>query len=140
MASTLHLKGLEQIFKQNLDVENDTIKAVFMQTGYTPNASTHSYYSDVSASIASGATPFTLTSGLVSINDGSLRIQIDFDDISLSTQTFSSNKFLIYKDTGSAATSPVIATIDIVEGTISPVGGPVTVTINSSGVFGISST
>lgn len=135
--SILHLKGIEQAFLGNIDMENDTIKLAFMAPAYTPNAGTHSFYSDISASIASGSTDQTLTNVDIRIDTGNVRVEMDADDVSVASQTFTTDKVLIYKDTGSASTSPIIATIDIAEGTLSPVSGTITITFNAEGLFAI---
>lgn len=139
MASVLHLKGIEQAFLGNIDLENDTIKLAFMATSYTPAPTTDSFYSDISASIASGSTDQTLSNVDVRIDTGNSRVEIDADDVSVAGQTFSTNKVLIYKDTGSVLTSPVIATLDIASGTLSPVAGTITINFNTEGLFAIAS-
>jgi len=137
MASVLHLKGLEQAYLAGINLESDTIKLAFMEVGYTPNVGTDSFYSDISGSVASGSTDQTLANVDVRIDTGNTRVEVDADNISVATQTFSSNKVSIYKDTGTPSTSVVIATIDIVEGTLNPIGGTVTLTFNAEGIFAI---
>ena len=133
--STLHLTSL----KLGLDavLALGTPKLVFMATGYTPNAGTHSYYSDVSASVAAGTTAVTLASITTTLDAGNARVEFDTANPSLSTITATTNKYTIYVDTGVAATSPVLATIDIVEGTLSPVSGTLAITVNAEGHFAL---
>jgi hypothetical protein len=137
MASTLHLKGIEQAYLGNIDFESDTIKLAFMDTGYTPNAGTDSFYSDISASVASGSTDQTLAGKDIRIDTGNSRVEFDADDVSVASQTFSTNKVTIYKDTGTPATSPLIATIDIAEGTLAPIVGTISISFNTEGIFAI---
>lgn len=133
--STLHLTAL----KAGLDavLALGTPKLVFMATSFTPNSSTHSYYSDISASVASGTTAVTLSGVTTTIDTGNARVEFDTADPSLSTITASTNKYCIYVDTGVASTSPVLATIDIVEGTLSPVAGTLSITVNAEGHFAL---
>lgn len=138
--STLYLKGIEQALLGNINLESDTIKLKYMQTGYTPNAGTHAFLSDVSASEASGAPTETLANVDVRIDTGNSRVEIDADNVTESSITTSTNKFIIYKDTGVAATSPLIACIDIAEGTLSPVAGTLALTFNVEGLFAINAT
>lgn len=135
MASTLHLTTL----KAGLDavLALGTPKLVFMATSFTPSSTTHAYYSDISASVASGTTAVTLASITTAIDVSNARVEFDTADPSLSTITASTNKYCIYVDTGVAATSPVLATIDIVEGTLSPVAGTLSITVNSEGHFAL---
>lgn len=138
--STLYLKGVEQAFLGNIDMENDTIKLKYMDTSYTPDVTTEDFLSDVSASEASGAPTETLANVDIRIDTGNTRVEMDADDVTESGITTSTNKFIIYKDTGVASTSPLIACLDIAEGTLAPVSGTLAVTFNSEGLFAINAT
>ena len=140
MASVLYLKGLEQSFTGNINLESDTIKMKYMDTTYTPDVTTENFLSDVSASEASGAPTETLANVDVRIDTGNSRVEIDADDVTEGSITTTTDKFILYKDTGAAATSPLIACIDITEGTLSPVAGTLAITFNAEGLFSISST
>lgn len=140
MASTLYLKGIEQLLLGNIALESDTIKLKYMQTGYTPAPTTESFLSDVSASEASGAPTETLASIDVRIDAANTRVEVDAADVTEASITCTTNKFIIYKDTGVAATSPLIACIDIAEGTLSPVDGTLAITFNAEGIFAVTPT
>ncbi len=135
--STLYLKGLEQIFLGAVALESDTIKLKYMATTYTPAPTTENFLSDVSANEAAGAPTETLASVDVRIDAANSRIEIDAADVTETGITTTTNKFIIYKDTGVAATSPLIACVDITEGTLSPIGGTLAVTFNAEGIFSI---
>lgn len=136
--STLYLKGIEQMALGNINWESDTIKLKYMTTTYTPSSTTESFLSDVSASEASGAPTETLANKDARIDTVNNRVEFDADDVTETGITCTTNKFIIYKDTGSAATSPLIACVDITEGTLSPIGGTLAVTFNAEGIFSIS--
>ena len=138
--STLYLKGIEQAFLGNIDCENDTIKLKYMDPAYTPNVATENFLSDVSASEASLAPTETLTSVDIRIDTGNTRVEFDAADVTENSITTSTNKFIIYKDTGVASTSPLIACIDITEGTLAPVSGTLALTFNAEGLFAINAT
>lgn len=135
MASTLHLRAL----KIQLDaiLALGTPKLSFMATTFTPNSNTHQYFSDISASVASGTTAVTLGSVTTTIDSGNNRVELDTADPSLSTVTAATNKYCLWVDTGVASTSPVLATIDIVEGTLSPVSGTLSITVNAEGHYAL---
>jgi hypothetical protein len=135
MASTLHLKSLELALDAVLALGD--LKLSPMATTYTPNAGTHSYYSDISASLASGAAAVTLTGVVTTIDTVNNRVELDTDNATTGTITASTNKYSLWVDTGNAATSPVLATIDLVEGTVSAVSGTITFTVNSEGHFAL---
>lgn len=135
MASTTHLRAL----KLGLDavLALGTPKLYFMATSFTPNAGTHQYYSDISASVASGTTAVTLTGVTTTIDTGNNRVELDSDNPSLSSITTTTNKYCLVVDTGVAATTPVLATIDIVEGTLSPTSGTLGITVNAEGHYAL---
>ena len=140
MASVLHLKGLQQIFQGSIALESDTLQLRYMATSYTPAPTTENFWSDTSASEASGAPTETLANVTVRIDAANSRIEIDFDDVTENTITTSTNKFQIIKWTGVAATSPIIGTFDIAEGTLAPVAGTLSLTFNAEGIFSIATT
>ena len=135
--STLYLKGIEQAWLGNIALESDTIKLKYMAPAYTPDVSTENFLSDVSASEASGAPTETLANVDVRIDTANSRVEIDADNVSEATVTTSTDKFIIYKDTGVEATSPLIACIDIAEGTLNPVAGTLSISFNAEGIFAI---
>jgi hypothetical protein len=137
MASTLYLKGIEQALLGAINLESDTIKLKYMATTYTPAPTTESYLSDVSASEASGAPTETLAGKDVRIDAANSRVEFDADNVTENAITCTTNKFIIYKDTGNAATSPLIACVDIAEGTLSPIAGTLAVTFNAEGIFAV---
>lgn len=124
MANTLYDKGRERFLTGALNWASDTIKVFLIDTGnYTPNFSTHEYLSDVSGS-SRVAGPVTLTSKTTSGGAA------DAADITFSSVSGASIEvILIYKDTGTEATSPLIAYIDTATGLpITPNGGDIIVT------------
>jgi len=138
--STLYLKGLEvalDALMQETAAPSGTVKLAYMATSYTPNLTTHNYYSDISASVASGAPTETLANIDVRIDTANSRVEVDADDVTENSITCTTNKFVVYLDTGVAATSPLIACIDIAEGTLSPVAGTLAITFNAEGIFAV---
>jgi hypothetical protein len=133
--STLHLKSLEIALDAVLAL--GTPKLSFMATTFTPDAGTDQYFSDISAEVASGTTAVTLASVATTIDTGNARVEFDTADPSLATVTATTNKYCIWVDTGVASTSPVIATIDIAEGTLAPIAGTLAITVNAEGHFAL---
>lgn len=136
----MYLKGLEvalDALMQETAAPAGTIKLVYMATTYTQNVGTHQFYSDISASVASGAPTETLANIDVRIDTGNARVEVDADDVTENSITCTTNKFVIYLDTGNAATSPLIYCGDIAEGTLSPVAGTLALAFNAEGIFAI---
>ena len=121
MSNALYDKAREGFLDGSIDWDSHTIKAVLVDTGtYTVNLGTHANLSDIpsGARIAtSGAlTGKTVTGGVA-----------DADDVTFTTVSGASvEAIVIYKDTGSAASSRLIAYIDTATGLpFTPNGGDV---------------
>jgi hypothetical protein len=108
-----------------------------METTYTPDAVNDQYWSDISSDIATGTTVRELTGVTFTIDGANLRVNFDANDVSEDNVTTSTNKFVIYKDTGNTATSVLIACGDITEGTLEPVNGTLELNFSANGIFGI---
>lgn len=124
MANTLYDYGRQRFLEAQINWMTDTIKVLLVDTGtYTPNTSAHQYLSDISAT-SRIAGPVTLTSKSTT---GGAADGADVTFISVSGQSIEA--IVIYKDTGSEATSPLIAYIDTATGLpITPNGGDIIVT------------
>lgn len=113
----------------NVDLNDLTVKVALIDTGtYTYNAA-HEFFSSVSGVVG---TPQTI--GATTVANG----LFDGDDVTYSAVTGNSAEaLLIYIDTGSAATSRLVAWIDTgVTGLpVTPNGGDITITWNASGIF-----
>lgn len=129
MANALYPKAKESFLSQNpsIDMDTDTIKCAMVTSAYT-YSSAHQYYSSVSGVVGTPATlaSKTVTSGV-----------FDAADVTYSSVAAGSTvaAFVIYKDTGSAATSPLIAYIDTVSSglPVSTNGGDIIVTWDNGG-------
>lgn len=126
MANALYDKGREGFLDGSIDWDTDTIKVGLIDTGtYTVNLSTHDFWDDANAAVV--GTPQTLTgktvtAGVADAND------VTFTAVSGATV----EALIIYKDTGSAATSRLIAYIDTGTGLpVTPNGGDIIVVWDS---------
>ena len=124
MANALYDKARERFLTGQFNWSTDSIKSVLVDTGaYTVSLTSHEFLSDISSSArvsTSGAfTGKTTTGGAADAND------ITFSSVSGS----SIEAIVIYADTGTEATSPLIAFIDTATGLpITPNGGDIIVT------------
>lgn len=131
MANAIYPKYKQALLDASADVDlNDgTVKVALIDTGtYTYN-SAHEFYSSVSGVVGTPQTiaNSTVTSGL-----------FDGDNVTFTAVTGNSvEALLIYIDTGSAATSRLVAWIDTsVTGLpVTPNGGDISITWNASGIF-----
>lgn len=114
-----------------------TLTFVFMDTSYTFDAEAHEFYSDISADIAENTTKLTV-SGLNIIRDtADNEIQIDLDNPTIATVTTSTDKGVLFMDTGVDSTSPLIVCSTITP-EVNPVSGTLTGTLPADGIGGIS--
>lgn len=116
---------LSQEFKRLLmeggvNLETATIKVMAL-TGFTYNAATQNFISQISSNQISGAAAAGYTAGGATITgkavnriDGSFRVWWDFDNPSWNSNpgTMTAQMFAWYIDTGTPATSTIIAVMD----------------------------
>ena len=124
MANALFDKARQRFLEGQFNWNTDTIKAVLVDTGtYTVNLSAHEFLSDVSAG-ARIATSGAFT-GKATVGGAA-----DANDVTFTSVTGASiEAIVLYKDTGTDATSPLIAFIDTATGLpITPNGGDIIVT------------
>lgn len=110
MANALYTKGKEKILRGQINWETDSIKVALIKNDYLQSLATDEFYSDISAHVL-GA-PVALTGA--SVAGGFL----DAADISFASIAAGSTSegVVIYKDTGTPATSPLLAYIDVITG------------------------
>ena len=122
MANTLYDYCRQRFLEAQINWMTDTIKVILVSTSaYTPQTAVHQYLADIPVS-ARIAGPVTLTAKATT---GGAADAADCTFTSVSGATI--NAIVIYKDTGTEATSPLIAYIDTATGLpITPNGGDIT--------------
>ena len=110
MANVFYTKGKEKILSADIDWVTDTIKVLLVKNTYPQNLATDEFLSDIEAYRLN--TDQTLSGK--SITDGIF----DAADATWTAVTAgdTSEGVVIYKDTGSAATSPLLIYIDSITG------------------------
>ena len=110
MANALYAKGKEKILSKQIDFLTDTIKVMLVKNTYPQNLATDEFLSDVVAYRLN--TDQTLGSKSVAAG------VFDAGDATWSAVTAGdiSEGVVIYKDTGVAGTSPLLAYIDTITG------------------------
>ena len=124
MANALYDKGREKFLTGAVSYSSDNIKIVLVDAAdYTVNLSTHEFLSDITAggrvATSGNLASKTTTAGVA-----------DAADVTFTAVTGDQSEAVVmYKDTGSAATSPLIAYIDTATGLpVTPNGADITVT------------
>ena len=111
MSNVLFPKGKEKLLTGGLiALLADTVKVALVTTAYTPNFSTNEFYTSVSPYVI--GTPQTLTSKTDALG------VFDAADVTFTTVAAGATALgvVIYKDTGVAGTSPLLAYIDVITG------------------------
>lgn len=122
----------DDLLQGNIDVTNDTLKVALVTSSYTFSAS-HEFFDDITNEItgtgytAGGA---TVTSPTVSSG------VFDAANVEWSSATFTAAGAVLYKSTGTASTSPLIAFIDF-DGDQSPASQTFRINWNASGIISI---
>ena len=124
MANTLYDFARQRFLEAQINWMTNTIKVILVSTGaYTPQTAVHQYLSDIPTS-ARIAGPVTLTAKATT---GGAADAADCTFTSVSGSSIEA--IVIYADTGTESTSPLIAFIDTATGLpITPNGGDIIVT------------
>jgi hypothetical protein len=126
VANTVFKLGVQALISGGINLSTDTIKVALVR-GYTPNATTHQFLSDVT-----GGGGGTIVATSVALSTVSVALGV----FSAANVTFTSVAagaaaayLVLYKDTGVAGTSPLIAWIDTATGLpVTPDGGNIQIT------------
>lgn len=105
MANTVYAKGKEALLSGDIDIPVDTIMVgLFRASAYTPNTASDQYLSTAGTPVATATLASkTVTSGVFDAADATFTAVAAGAAIDYA---------VIYKDTGSAATSPLLYIID----------------------------
>lgn len=123
MANALYAKGKEKILSGSINLPSDTIKASLLSSSYTANLSTDEFWSTISANLLN--TSQTLASK--SVTGG----VFDAADVTFTAVTSGSTvkAVVLWKDTGTPSTSPLLVYIDTITGfPLATNGGDITIT------------
>jgi hypothetical protein len=124
------------------DIDTVTIKAMFMNPAYTPDADAHVYVSDISASRAVGTTDLTLSNVTITVDNTDNRTEFDSDNLVTDSITATTNSYVLYISTGVDSTSELLCYVELTDGVTTPktfflVEGVLTVTVSGNGHFTI---
>lgn len=132
MANAVYPDGKDAILEGEIDLLDDTIKVAVCSSTYTYDSG-HTYYDDLSGVLASSG---ALASKTVSAG------VFDAADVNFASVTGTIQRWVLYKDTGDTATSPLIAFFDTKTGAAAINSGalaaaPYTIQWDASGILSI---
>ncbi|MEX1247551.1 MAG: hypothetical protein WEA61_03650 [Anaerolineales bacterium] len=118
MTSILYNSAKLRILQGDLDFENDEFKVALFSSAYIANQDAHEFFADLTNEVSgSGYTAggkILQNKALIRDDDNDV-VVFDAGDLSWTVATFTARAAVIYKGTGSPATSPVLAYIDFEE-------------------------
>jgi hypothetical protein len=143
-----YAKGLANAFggeaegdSYNIDWLTNTIKVALTASTYTPNQDTHDFFNDVTNEITgTGYTAGGASLGTKTLATTNNVLKFDAADTVWSTSTIANaRRAVIYKDSGTPSTSPLLAWVDF-ESNLSSSAANFTITWDSNGVLRITAT
>lgn len=136
MASKCFGQFPNKAMSSEIDWENDTIKVVLVTSSFTPDQDTMDYFDDITNEVS--GTGYTaggaiLTNAVLSYDDVTNINKLDGDNVVWTSSTITARYAIVYKDTGTPSTSPLIGYIDFGEDASSN-NGDFTINWASSGI------
>lgn len=136
----LYGKGMLSLGNKEIDWNTDTIKCALTTSSYTPDQDAHDYFDDITneLSTANGYTAggATLANCTMTYTGASNVAKFDADDVVWSSSTLTARYAIIYRSTGTASTSPLIAYVDF-GADVSSTSSNFTITWDAAGIFTI---
>lgn len=126
-----------QISESPINWDTDTIKCSLMASAYTPDIDTHDFWDDISASEAANANYVQKTLTCTTPTVDTVNDWAEYDETTNPTWSSLGAGDLacavVWKDTGTPATSPLICYMEIVA--TQPNGGDYQITWHANGIF-----
>lgn len=139
MADVIYNSFKQKLLAGEIDLDADTIKVMLVTATYTPNQDTHEHKDDITNEVtgtgytAGGA---TLANKTVTADNTDNEGVFDADDVTWASSTITARGAVLYKDTGTASTSPVICYIDFGSDQSSS-AGDFTIQWNAEGILNL---
>jgi hypothetical protein len=139
MADVIPNAFKKNIMNGGIDLDTDTIKVMLTTSSYTPDQDAHEFKSSVTNEVsgtgytAGGA---SLANKAVTADNTDNEGVFDADDVTWSTSTITARYAVVYKSTGSDATSPIICVLDFGSDKVSSAGN-FTITWAAEGILNL---
>lgn len=106
--------------ERRVDWVNDTIKVALLTAAYVPDIDAHGFFNDVSAAELTGVPNYTaggkeLTEKLEQLDTASNTTRLKANTVQWKEVSLEARYAVVYKDTGSSSTSPLIGYVDFGE-------------------------
>lgn len=129
---------------RRVDWANDTVKLAILRSTWTPDQDADDFWNDVSSHecVGTGYTAggVALTGKVVNTDPATNVVSLDADDVTLTGLTLDGANtpafYVIYKDTGSAVTSPILGHV-ILDPTLPVTAGTLSIVWTATGLLKI---
>jgi uncharacterized protein (UPF0248 family) len=124
------------MFNGEIDFDTHTMKVLLCTSTYTPNIDTHRYRSSITNEVTgSGYTAggATLGSKAVTYATGTNTLTLDAADVTWDPSTITARYAVVYRDTGTSSTSPLLMLIDF-GANVSSDNGPFDIEWDAAGI------
>ena len=139
MADVIYNSFKKKIMDGSIDLDTDTIKVALVTSDYSAVQDDHDFFDDVTHEVtgdgytAGGA---ALANKAVTQDNTDNEGVFDADDVVWSASTITARGAVIYKSTGTAATSPLICYIDFGSDKVSSAGN-FTIQFDAEGIINL---
>lgn len=139
MANIIYNSFKKKIMDGSIDLDTDTIKVALVTSDYTPSQDNHEDYADITNEVsgtgytAGGA---TLANKAVTKDNTDNEGVFDADDVTWTSSTITARGAIVYKDSGTDATSWFICYFDFGSDKSSS-SGDFKITWNSEGIVNL---
>jgi len=131
--------GMQNFMLGLIDWEDDTIRCALTTSSYSPDKDTDEFFDDISNEVVGAgytADGAALTTLAVNVDTAADEVQLDSDNVQWTAATITARRAVIYKDTGTPATSPLIGWVDFGEDE-TVTAGTFSITVDADGWFKI---
>lgn len=137
MPSFLYNSAKLRILRGDFDFASDEFKVALLSAAYSADPDGPEYLADVSGEVTGfgySAGGQVLQGKALTRDDANNAVIFDADDLTWTLSTFTARAALIYKNTGSPATSPLLAYIDF-EDDLEAAGEDFTIEWHADGIL-----
>lgn len=137
MASFVYNAAKKGLGDGSIDWDTDSFKVAFLTSSHTPDTDNDVYFSDLDNEVSGGGYTtggYSLANNSVSIDNTNDRAKYDADDVSATGLTTTFRYLVVYKNTGTPATSPLVCMVDL-GSDYALTNGTMDITWNTAGVF-----
>lgn len=139
MANVVYNAFKKNIMNGSIDLDTDTIKVMLVTSTYVPDQDLHDYKDDITNEVT--GTGYTaggqaLANKTVTQDNVDNEGVFDADDVTWANSTITARGAVLYKDTGTPSTSPLLCYFDFVSDQSSS-SGNFTIQWNTEGIINL---